>query len=95
MSEKFSKSIWQKLSESVLAKPTDELFLPFSTNFSTNAEAKNNIIKNLSVCLEALEGSRRESYFSSSAAICRRSKPRPFNTSRTRTTFLKATRRST
>jgi len=55
MSEKFSKNIWQKLSESVLAKPTDELFLPFSRNFFTNAERMNNIIKSLSICLVSSE----------------------------------------
>ena len=50
--ESFSKSIWQKLSESAKELMADELFLPFSRNFSTNAERMNNIIKNLSVCLD-------------------------------------------
>ncbi len=45
----FLKSIWQKLSESAKELMADELFLPFSKNFSTNAERMNNIIKNLSV----------------------------------------------
>ncbi|OIO36024.1 MAG: hypothetical protein AUJ74_04150 [Candidatus Omnitrophica bacterium CG1_02_44_16] len=31
---------------------TDELFLTFSRNFSTNAEPMNNMIKNLYVCLD-------------------------------------------
>jgi hypothetical protein len=47
MSENFLKKNWQKLSESVLAGPTDELFLPFFKKLFANAEATNDMIKSL------------------------------------------------
>mgnify|MGYP001566841577 CR=1 FL=1 len=45
-----SRIHWQKLFESDKELMADELFLPFSRNFSTNAERMNNIIKSLYKC---------------------------------------------